>query len=68
MKRQPEGQDSEATDSRPDKDADEQPADKPLGRDERVSFYPMDPEDVLRKLLRTPPLHPRKDGPARDDA
>jgi hypothetical protein len=28
---------------------------RPLGRDERVSFYPMRPEDVLRKLLRTPP-------------
>jgi len=31
------------------------PDDKPLGRDERVSFYPMEPEDVLKKLLRTPP-------------
>ena len=29
--------------------------DKPLGRDERVSFYPMKGDDVLRKLLRTPP-------------
>jgi hypothetical protein len=29
---------------------------QPLGRDERVSFYPMDPEEVLRRLLNTPPL------------
>jgi hypothetical protein len=38
------------------KPADQEPGtDKPLGRDERVSFYPMKGEDVLRKLLRTPP-------------
>jgi hypothetical protein len=37
------------------KPADREPdkAEKPLGRDERVSFYPMDPEEVLRKLLRS---------------
>jgi hypothetical protein len=29
-------------------------AEKPLGRDERVSFYPMKGDDVLRKLLRSP--------------
>lgn len=38
------------------------PDDKPLGRDERVSFYPMDPEDVLKKLLRTPPPSGRVQG------
>jgi hypothetical protein len=37
-------------------------ADK-LGRDERVSFYPMEPEDVLRKLLRTRPANSDKRGP-----
>jgi hypothetical protein len=60
MKSQPEGHDNEATDSRPDDD--EQSADKPLGRDERVSFYPMDPEEVLKKLLRTPPVQRSEDG------
>ncbi len=38
------------------------PDDKPLGRDDRVSFYPMDPEDVLKKLLRTPPPSGRVQG------
>ena len=33
--------------------------DKPLGMDERVSFHPMDPADVLRKLLRTAPAQRR---------
>ena len=40
--------------------------DKPLGRDERVSFHPMQPEDVLRKLLRTPPPGRVQDKPAGD--
>ena len=41
--------------------------DKRLGRDERVSFYPMEPEDVLKKLLRTPPPSGRvQDKPTRD--
>lgn len=35
--------------------------DKPLGMDERVSFYPMEPDEVLRRLLRTPPVHRRGD-------
>lgn len=39
-------------------------ADQPLGRDERVSFYPMDPADVLRKLLRTPPAQGDKSSQA----
>lgn len=42
------------------------PDDKPLGRDDRVSFYPMDPEDVLKKLLRTPPSGRIQDKPTRD--
>ncbi|MEO7259855.1 MAG: hypothetical protein ABI047_01070 [Jatrophihabitantaceae bacterium] len=41
-------------------------ADKPLGRDERVSFYPMKPDDVLRKLLRTPPPGRVQDKPSGD--
>jgi hypothetical protein len=45
-----------ARDKAPDEPSE---ADKPLGRDDRVSFYPMDPEDVLRKLLRTPPVQRR---------
>lgn len=49
--------------------ANEQPdeAEKPLGRDERVSFYPMDPADVLRKLLRTPPAQRRGSQEPPDD-
>lgn len=52
----------------PDDEIDAPAADdgKPLGRDERVSFYPMDPEEVLRKLLRTPPIRRDEDGPADD--
>ena len=42
-------------------------ADKRLGRDERVSFYPMKGEDVLRKLLRTPPPGRVQDKPTRDE-
>ncbi|HEX8081179.1 MAG TPA: hypothetical protein VF557_13295 [Jatrophihabitans sp.] len=42
------------------------PDDKPLGRDDRVSFYPMDPEDVLKKLLRTPPSGRVQDKPSGD--
>jgi hypothetical protein len=40
--------------------------DKRLSRDERVSFYPMDPEDVLKKLLRTPPPGRVQDKPTSD--
>jgi len=46
---------------------DEPTPDKPLGRDERVSFYPMDPEDVLKKLLRTPPSGRVQDKPSLDN-
>jgi hypothetical protein len=28
--------------------------DKPLGRDERVSLYPLDPAEALRAFLDTP--------------
>ncbi|MFL6163547.1 MAG: hypothetical protein ACJ74U_15145 [Jatrophihabitantaceae bacterium] len=42
-------------------------ADKPLGRDDRVSFHPMDPADVLRKLLRTPPAQRRGNHEPPDD-
>ena len=38
------------------------PDGKPLGRDERVSFYPMEPEDLLKKLVRTPPTTGRIQG------
>ena len=40
--------------------------DKRLGRDERVSFYPMKGDDVLRKLLRTPPPGRLQDKPTSD--
>jgi hypothetical protein len=35
--------------------------------DERVSFHPMDPADVLRKLLRTPPAQRRGNHEPPDD-
>jgi len=55
-----------------DKAPDSPEGDEPLGMDERVSFHPMDPADVLRKLLRTPPAQrrgnhePPEDEPAED--
>lgn len=47
-----------AREAAPRKDQDR--ADQPLGRDERVSFYPMEAEAVLRKLLRAAPVKPRQ--------
>jgi hypothetical protein len=35
--------------------------------EERVSLFPLDPEDVLRALLQTPPVRRDDRNPARTD-
>ncbi len=62
MKRNP-TRDGDAT----DRHGDDQGEAKPLGRDERVSLYPLDPADALRALLNTPPS-PRNTEKARRDS
>lgn len=42
-------------------------SDEPLGMDERVSFYGVKPEEIMRRLLRTPPPE-RTDESGNDEA
>ena len=48
------------TEEDPDGKAEHDRVDKPLSRDDRVSLYPLDPEQAIRALLNTP----RKQDPA----
>jgi hypothetical protein len=53
------GKDEPRPDPELDEDEDDDAQDKPLGRDDRVSLYGLDPADVLRAYLRTPPAKKR---------